>query len=189
MIKTFSPVLSFMQSTNSWLTKREWQQLWRTPRCWRWLTSALPPGAPEQPIRFTTCGKRAWQVNNVLLCQIITCSDTAGRDQCESSVQGVSWRKPKWFFCLKKKKRQKERFWWFSHYKSNRKCSSLYWIIGSKQKYLLCLNFCGKSWTSLPLRSSHKIPFFSCEIFWMNQWINYFKDEVFKSSTSAQSLQ
>ncbi|KAF7662476.1 hypothetical protein LDENG_00234010 [Lucifuga dentata] len=29
-----------MQLTSSWQTKREWQQLWRTPRCWRWSTNA-----------------------------------------------------------------------------------------------------------------------------------------------------
>lgn len=41
------PGIVFVQWTNSWQTKREWQQLWRTPHCWRWSTSAWPPRTPE----------------------------------------------------------------------------------------------------------------------------------------------
>lgn len=42
----FSDIV-YVQLTNSWQTKREWQQLWRTPRCWRWSTSVWPRGPAE----------------------------------------------------------------------------------------------------------------------------------------------
>lgn len=41
------PGIVFVQWTNSWQTKREWQQLWRTHHCWRWSTSAWAPRTPE----------------------------------------------------------------------------------------------------------------------------------------------